>query len=271
MTDTESIPDRTTAVQYDYHVHSTYSDGRHLPRMVRAAAEAGLAGVGIADHCMVTNREVFQDARRQFGFNLDITYKRRRRAIETLRDRFDIAIYDAVEVDYHPADEAAIDAFLDRAGFEYSLGSVHTVDDVNLHDETYFAELSPTERTAVVDTYFDRVVALIESDRFDIAAHLDLTERNPALRGIATTDHYRRVADALVESRTIPELNAGRILEEYGAFHPANEFIELLCARDVPFVAGSDSHDPGSLADRVDRLDQRFDDLGVDPTTVSGL
>jgi len=41
----------------DYHVHSNYSDGRFLFQMVRAADEAGLDGVGFADHCTVTERE----------------------------------------------------------------------------------------------------------------------------------------------------------------------------------------------------------------------
>jgi len=94
----------------DFHVHSNYSDGRFPFSMPSAADRAGLDAVGIADHCVVGDREAVRDARATFGFTLDETYERRRRGIDRLRDRFDVRVYDAVEVDYDPHDEDAIRA-----------------------------------------------------------------------------------------------------------------------------------------------------------------
>src|SRR6056297_2801072 len=122
----------------DYHVHSTYSDGRFLFQMVRAAAEADLDGVGIADHCSVSDREEIQEQKHLLGFNLDQTYERRREAIERLREETDIAIYDGVEMDYHPDEEQRIRSFLDEAEFQYAIGSVHHLEGVNVHVERYF-------------------------------------------------------------------------------------------------------------------------------------
>jgi len=59
---------------YDYHVHTTYSDGSFLEEMVDAAAAAGLDGVGIADHCNVSGDERARRYKRALGFNLDVTY-----------------------------------------------------------------------------------------------------------------------------------------------------------------------------------------------------
>jgi len=39
---------------YDYHVHTNYSDGAFLSRMVDAATDAGTRRVGITDHCNVS-------------------------------------------------------------------------------------------------------------------------------------------------------------------------------------------------------------------------
>ncbi|PSQ38010.1 hypothetical protein BRD10_04485, partial [Halobacteriales archaeon SW_12_71_31] len=96
---------------YDYHVHSTYSDGSFLEWMVRAAADAGLDGVGIADHLIVSGVEKQLRRRRREGHALDVTYERRREAVRELRERADVAVFDAAEVDYHPADEARIERF----------------------------------------------------------------------------------------------------------------------------------------------------------------
>jgi len=252
----------------DYHVHSTYSDGRFLFQMVRAAADAGLDGVGIADHCNVSDREEIREQKHLLGFNLDQTYERRREAIERLREESSIAIYDGVEMDYHPAEEARIRSFLDEAGFQYAIGSVHHLEGVNVHVEPYFEQKDDRDRAALVAQYFDRLVALVESELFDIAAHVDLVERNPALRGYATEDQYRRVAKAFTDSRTIPELNAGRALSEYGEFHPSPGFLDVLAEYEVPVTVGTDSHKPGEVGERVRHIERYLDRRNRQPVAL---
>ncbi|PCR90865.1 PHP domain-containing protein [Natrinema ejinorense] len=255
----------------DFHVHSNYSDGDFLRSMVRAAESAGLEGVGIADHCNVATREKPASMRNVYGFNLDLTYERRRRGIERLRDDFDLEIYDAVEMDYDPRDEGAIDAFLAEAGFEYAIGSVHGVDGRNVQVPTQFTDMSEAERRAVVDRYFDRLVALVDSELFDIAAHVDLLERTSPLRGLATDDHYRRVAEALADSRTIPEINAGRALTDAAVVHPAEPFLTVLRDHDVAVTVGTDSHQPGEIPDRADFLAEFVDETGLEPVAPDCL
>ena len=252
-------------MRHDYHAHTNYSDGRPIYEMVEAAAEAGLDGLGLTDHCNVSARAKPAEAKAIHGHNLDITYERRRRAIESIRERADIEIYDAVEMDYHPADEAEIRSFLDEAGFDYALGSVHEVDGTNVHFESYFAEKSEAEREEAVSTYFDRLVSLIDSELFEIAAHVDLIERNPALRGLATEAEYRAVAEAFADSRTVPEINAGRILGQYGEFHPRSDLLDVLMEAGTEFTVGTDSHTPEEFAPRLTEIEALLDEYGIEP------
>ncbi len=256
---------------YDYHVHSTYSDGSFLGWMVGAAAEAGLDGVGIADHLVVSERAEQRHRRRRDGLNLDRTHDRRRAAIETVRDEYDVEVFDAAEVDYHPADEAAVESFLAEADFDYAVGSVHLVEGVNVH------VADPDDPAAYVDRYVELVEAMVDSELFAVAGHVDLPERNPALRGALDGDHYRRLADAFTRSRTVPEINAGRSNRDLdhpaasvpeGFFHPLPDFLAALRERDVSVVAGTDAHDPNDLVERVDLLEERFADVGVEPARV---
>ncbi|MFC7155685.1 PHP domain-containing protein [Halomarina halobia] len=251
-------------MDYDYHVHSTYSDGSFLRWMVRAAERAGLGGVGIADHCNVSEREPMVAAKRDHGFNLDLTYERRRAAIERVREDAAIRVFDAVEVDYDPRDEDAIRAFLDEADFDYAVGSVHAIDDLNVQVPPLFEDWSEAERRNLTEDYFDALVALIESELFEIAAHPDLLERNPELRGFATDEHYHRVAEAFERSRTIPELNAGRVLRDGGAFSPHPEFLSVLREYDVAVTLGSDSHRPNEIAPRHDRIREFQEESGLE-------
>jgi histidinol-phosphatase (PHP family) len=254
---------------YDHHVHTNYSDGEFLPRMVAAAEDAGLDGVGFADHCNVSPTPEAEAYKRRMGFNLDQTYERRREAIQSARDDADIAVFDAVEIDYDPDHEDAIESFLDEAGFDYAIGSVHDLDGTNVHYRSHFAEKPESEREALVDRYFEKLETLIESELFEIAAHLDLVERNPALRGFATRDHYERVAAAFADSRTVPEINAGRALDDYGEFHPSPEFFDVLVEQDVDLTVGSDSHKPGALEPRREIIEAELDARGIEPVTAT--
>ena len=253
----------------DYHTHSNYSDGSFLWSMARAAEDAGLDAIGFADHCNVYPDEEMAVRKKAMGFNLDMTYERRREALDHIRDRFDVRLLDAIEMDYHPDHEAEIASFLDDADFDYAIGSVHELDDVNVHFESYFADKPDAERETLVDRYFEKLVALAESDLFDVAAHLDLVERNPVLRGYATEDQYHRVAEALEASRTVPELNAGRVLDEYGEIHPTPAFLEVLLEYDIEFVLGSDGHELDTLAPRKEELETFVAAHGVPRTTLT--
>jgi histidinol-phosphatase (PHP family) len=251
----------------DYHVHSNYSDGAFLFRMTAAAEEAGLDGVGIADHCMLPVSERQRRSRNTVGFTLDATHERRREAIEYLDDGRDIDVYDAVEMDYDPRGEEEIADFLAEAGFDYAIGSVHSVDDTFVQWNGEFADMDEGELEAFVDDYYDALVDLVESELFAIAAHPDLIERTELLRGRSTVDHYRRVADAIADSRTVPELNAGRALQDIGVVHPAEEFLEALLDRDVGVTVGTDAHAPEELGPRAEFLRERVTELGLEPVS----
>jgi histidinol-phosphatase (PHP family) len=257
-------------VTHDFHTHTTYSDGTGLPWMVDAAEEAGLEAIGFADHCNVSERDSVVREKYEKGFNLDLTYERRREAIEGLRERTDVTIYDAVELDYDPRDEEAIEAFLEEAEFDYALGSVHSLHGADVQDPAQFDGQSEDDRRATVDAYYDELVQLVESELFDVASHVDLIERTPALRGYADEEHFAMVADAFERSRTVPEINAGRILRDYGAFHPGPDFLAFLDDRGIPFVPGSDSHSPEELEDRVPELEDYFVELDLEPVHPVG-
>lgn len=257
-------------MNHDYHAHSNYSDGDFLWSMLSAAEDAGLEALGFADHCNVWPDAEAAAHQKAMGFNLDITYERRRDAIEHLRDRFDVRVFDAVEMDYHPDYEATTAEFLDEAGFDYAIGSVHDLEDVNVHFRSHFAEKSDDECEALVDRYFEKLVPLVESELFDVAAHLDLVERNPLLRGYAVEDQYHRVAAAFESSATVPEINAGRVLDEYGKLHPTSDFVDVLLEYDVEFVLGTDSHEPDVIAPRKAELETFVAERGV-PTTELDL
>ncbi|MFB6073948.1 MAG: PHP domain-containing protein [Haloarculaceae archaeon] len=255
----------------DFHSHSNYSDGELLWVMIRAAQEAGLDGVGIADHCWLAPDESARDYRASLGFTMDETYERRRRGIDLVREEADIPVYDAVEMDYEPGQEGRIGAFLETAGFDYAVGSVHGVEGRNLQRPRQFEGMTDDELDGVVDRYFENLASLAASELFDIAAHPDLVERNPLLSGRAEREHYERAAAAFADSRTVPEVNAGRALEEDGQVHPVSTFLETLREYDVSVTVGTDSHHPEEYGPRAEFLSEFAAERDLDPVAPPGL
>jgi histidinol-phosphatase (PHP family) len=252
-------------MEFDLHTHTTYSDGHFMQFMLKAARETGLQEIGFADHCNVSSREVSKQRKYRNGYNLDQTYRRRREAIKGLRKETDIKIYDAVEMDYEPEDEDEIKAFLEEAGFDYTLGSVHHLKDINIHQVDHFKDKTRKSQRKLVQKYLDKLEKMIEHEIFDIASHIDLYMRNPALQGYADREDYEKIAEAFKNSKTIPEINAGRALQGLEKLHPTQEFREILLEKGVELTVGTDSHSPQKLVDRNQHLDQRLKELDITP------
>ena len=260
--------------RHDYHVHSDYSDGTDAATMIETAERLGLDGIGFADHVLISHPE----KRDQHGYPMDISaIPDRHDELERLREQTDVRIFEAVEIDYYPFDEEAIDAFLIEHQFEYVIGSVHELGryhpdeptpSVHHNDEDFFEGKSEVDRMTVIDRYFDRVVRLIESNLVDVIAHLDLIERNPALRGLTTDEHYHAVAAALAEGDAIPEINGTSVTDDWPVL-PRRRCFEILREYDIQFVRGSDAHGTASLETRNDRIDRWADRHDISFHTIA--
>lgn len=247
--------------RHDYHVHSDYSDGTDAATMIETVERLGLDGIGFADHVLISHPA----KRERHGYPMDVSaIPDRRDELARLRDATDVRVFEAVEIDYYPFAEEAIATFLADHQFEYVIGSVHELGrhhpdepapSVHHSDERCFEGMAASDRQAVVDRYFDRVVRLIESDLVDVIAHLDLIERNAALRGLATDEHYHAVAAALADSDAIPEINGASVTDDWPVL-PRRRFFEVLREYDVALVRGSDAHGTASLETRTERIDR---------------
>lgn len=252
-------------VRYDLHTHTAFSDGWDWREMAAAAAAIGLDGIGFTDHCPV----VADPFGRRERYDFPDTYAERRAEFREDARAFDVRIFDGAEVNYDPTAEAEIRSFLETAGFEYTIGSVHTIPDAHVpNPDASLAEAAPETKAAMIDRYVDRQVALVESELFDIIGHIDLPQRTDTLADLMEPSHHERLATALADHRTIPEINAGRLNRSLGTVHPDPGVLDIYAAHDVEFVLGTDSHAPDQLTERIALLGEMLPEL---PVTIRPL
>lgn len=238
-------------MKYDYHTHSNYSDGVFLFRMIKKAKELDLKGIGFADHCNVSKRKSEIERKKIQGFNLDKTYKRRKEAIQQLRKRHDIKIYNAVEIDYDPRDEKPIKTFQEKTNFDYSLGSAHIINGTHIQNTHKTSKMTKKQRRKMVSKYLENMEKLVDSNLFDVIAHIDVYKRNKHLRKFEPKEKIENLVTAVEENHAIPEINLGRSTRGMKDIHPTNTFIEKMKSKDIKFITGTDSHTPDSLGKNV--------------------
>lgn len=177
----------------------------------------------------------------------------------SLQEENPIVIWQGVEMDYEPDDEPFITSYLGSRDFDYSIGSVHYLQDRYVPKEKNFPGQTSAEAEELTERYFDKMVSLVESEIFDILAHPGLIERNPVFEPHVVSSHYEDVAQALKKSETITEIN-GKSLERQQPPYPVEVFVE---EGVTDFTTGTDTHREREIGERSGLVDDKLKELNA--------
>jgi len=160
-----------------------------------------------------------------------------------------------IEADYFPGREAAVRAVLDRAPFDFVIGSVHWLGawgfdllgvpglwdgrDVDDAYRAYFATLGRAARSGL----------------FDVMAHPDLIKvmghrPSPALDLEAL---YEEAAAAFAAGGAAVEVSTAGLRKPVGELYPAPAFLRACRRRGVPLSLASDAHRPEDVGCDLDQ------------------
>lgn len=252
------------------HAHTTYVDGKSTPReMVEAAVEKGFVSFGFSEHAEDERFGLTKESERAY-------YAEARALQKEYADR--LRIWVGMERDSISR--------VDRAGYDYVLGSVHYVP----WGEGYCAVDGAPEKIAeciaqqydgdplkYAKTYFDRLAAYIESYRPEIIGHFDLWRKANARLGLIDTGsaEYRKIACGALErmagSGALLEVNTGAIARGY-MDDPYPETFELEFWRRLggKAIVGSDCHLAENLDCGYDKARQRLLEAGYESVMLLG-
>ncbi len=235
----------------DYHVHETFSsDARSstVESYIKAAEDLGLSEVAFTTHFIITGYDKF------FGIheNQIAEYVEN---IKNLDETTDVKLLVSLEVDYFPGEERRLEKVLDDYCFDYVLGATHYPNDLDIgslkHAPSFFEGRSISE---ACDEFYSYTKMAVESDLFDVVAHLDywrkfihLVRDEPVeLKDYGTVVYD--MFDAMNSYDVGLEVNTSGRRHKHGIQYPINEFLEAAFVSGVDRVTiGSDSHVPGTL------------------------
>lgn len=221
----------------DWHIHSTFSDGRNEPgEIIEAAISLGLELVAITDH--VNRESEWLD-----DFVIEI---------ERLKSRYDdkIKILSGIEAKVIDLD-GNIDAreeFFKKV--DIVLGAFHRIPNSN---GFISREEIPVERDRVLNFWYKAFLSLLEKDNHvDIIAHPTNILK---INGIDVPLWMKREITR-VGRRT------GKIFEFNLKYNvPDEEFINMLREKDIPMSIGGDAHSVEELKETYRRSKDIYNNM----------
>jgi len=230
----------------DYHIHTTFSDGKAEPRdYILPALKAGLSEIGFSEHIALfaENTSWCMDPGNTGNY---IRY------LDNLRkERSDIIIRTGLEVDYYPGKEKVTGDYLDKFDLDYRIGSVHYLGDMSVDNGPEYYEGRNID--ILFENYFNMVIDAVSSGLFDIIAHCDLI-RIFGFKPAQSPEYlYRKLARRMKEAGVAFEVNTNGRNRPIADFYPDRRFLSIFFEEGVPICVNSDAHMP-------ERVGQYFDE-----------
>ena len=255
-----------------------------LDLYLKKAKQIGLKEVGIVDHLYR-----FKETKAYFekALNLDETdsignlqaYWLKHVMTEKLDEFVDtiiaakkrwekegISLRLGIEADYFVGQEEELASLLEGKPWDYVIGSVHYVDGWGFDNPQTADRFETLNLEELYTRFYETVEKMIRSNLFDFVAHLDnLKVFNYKVNNEAFNQKwYERIAEALKESNTATEVNAG-LYYRYPVQEmcPSMNFLSTIVGKGVPITLSSDSHFPDDLGKYVAENKKMLEEIGV--------
>lgn len=235
---------------FDYHMHTVVSfDGRDSGiQMALAAKETGLKEICFTDHIdyEINTPEqamVFDTQRYNEEYDhLDVPGLKIRRGME-----FGLKYYN----------QAQLKEDLKRRHFDFVLGSVHFVDELDVYFEPYWADKTVFQAER---RFLEETLACVKAHAdYDVLAHLNFISKSPAnvTRSCLAYDNHREIVDEilriLVQKGKGLEMNTSGV-DRCGDFLPGEAFFRRFKELGGEIVTvGSDAHTASRVGQYSDR------------------
>lgn len=243
---------------FDYHMHSIVSfDGHDQPQaMVDAAVKAGLKEICFTDHLdYFANTEV-----QEWTFDTEVYNE----AYDALHHP-ELKIRRGMEFGLKSYNAAQLREDLKRRQFDFVLGSVHFVDELDVYYKEYWdgKTIHQAERR-----YLEEVLACVQvHEDYDVLAHLTYISKcraHPSPRPVIMAEHEELIDEILrilAAKGKGMEMNTSGV-DRCGDFLPYEPFFRRFRELGGEIVTvGSDAHNAARVGQYTDRACQILKDI----------
>lgn len=214
-------------------MHTFLSDGKDTHEdMVASAAFKGISEIGFSDHLSVKPSDWAMD-----HSNIPIMIEK---VNAQNQNNSAVLVKLGAEIDYLPGLEDEIVELINSIPFDYTIGSVHFINDWN-----FDSDIRPYDQINIdkfYTDYFKLVQQSAKSGLFDIIGHCDLAKKFSYYPSFRLERLYEETAKVFRKAGVVVELNTSGRIKPCAEFYPSAVFLEKLAKYKVPITLGSDAH-----------------------------
>ena len=262
---------------FDYHVHPNYSIDAEgsIEEFCEMALERGLQEIAFTTHLDTDNHgdDCFVNVKgKRVETRSSIWLEDYEASIRSADDEYKekgLRVRLGVEVDFIQDIDGSLPERFHSTDFDIILGSVHLIDHIAIsaenRAENAFKKYTMDE---LGEKYYTHIMEAVESDLFDILAHIDLYRRygqtfyGDGIREI-WKPHISDLADMMKRHNVGFEVNTSPLRKGQTQPMPEADIIKALKDRGVNIVTtGSDAHRPQDIGTGIESATQLLRESG---------
>lgn len=248
-------------IPYNFHSHSSFSDGSHKPEeYVQEAIRLEMKGYGFSEHAPLPFDTVFS-----LKASNEVAY---RDEIVRLKDLYhdSIDIFLALEADYIPGISEPLQSLKSRLELDYLIASVHLVKGNEPTDKLWFTDgpkheiydegimqIFNGDAKKAVTAYWHQIIQMLEEETFDVVGHIDKIKMHNKDRWFKETDNWYialvdKAIDLIQQKDLLVEVNTRGIYKGRSAsLFPGREILDKFLKKKIRIVLSSDAHHPSEI------------------------
>ena len=232
----------------DYHIHTylcKHADGTP-EEYVESAIRNGITEIGFSDHCPWPPG--FDPKYRMTADQFPLY----RKIVLDLKAEFpEIKIKYGLEVDWVGGRMDEVFSNIGKENFDYLIGSVHYIDDFPFDSPDFADKWNEKEFIEKVwSRYFELLLEMVESGKFDIIGHFDLPKKfgyyPSAMDRIG--EMVKNIFKAAAKNKMAVEINTSGLRKPVKEMYPSLDILKMANKAGIALVLGSDSHSPIEIA-----------------------
>ena len=223
---------------FDFHIHTTFSDGKSSPEeIIKKAIELNFSAVGIADHFSIPPT-VPPPPFYLFGDRMDKYFSEIDRLKRKYEDRIEIVV--SCEANYYKENWEETLSSVRKYKPDYILGTVHDVYGEEYLD--YWRLGDKIRDFKYLRRFLEAETELVKTGQIDLLAHCDLYLQFGEFDYRDFYDYSIELAGLCQETGTAVEINTQNGRRGQIENDPEHFMIKEFIKRDVPIVLSSDCH-----------------------------
>ncbi|MEM4228878.1 MAG: histidinol-phosphatase [Thermoproteota archaeon] len=245
-----------TMVKVNYHIHSTYSDGRAtILEYVKEAVRKGFHEIAFTEHLAIRPGSM-----KKLYYSIDASkigdyVEEVREAEKSFKG---LKVKAGLEVDYFPGSESLLKDIFESNDLDFTMVSIHWIGEFCLDCVKYKKVFEIAVKEEGFDKFYSKYLRLlgeaVESGLFKVIAHFDVV-RN---WGFKTSSDFKRDELKILERAGILEMavevSSKGLRNPIKEPYPTRRILEYCGSLHIPITLGTDAH-------RLNEIDANYDSI----------